>query len=122
MSRFVNIGGVNISKRWIAETADCKTILKKRLRVKRGSPRTDDAVIDRGALLAGIGLKVKRARKELGASMRLVAEDSGINHSFVSRIENGYDHTITTLYRMCAVLGVEPADILPSMKSVRFSK
>lgn len=63
---------------------------------------------------SGVGHAIGRARKQAGMSMRVLADRCGVSQPFISAIERGLSTpSIATLYRLAAVLGTEPAALLP---------
>jgi transcriptional regulator with XRE-family HTH domain len=63
---------------------------------------------------SAVGQAIRRARKDAGMSMRTLADQCGVSQPFISAIERGLSTpSIATLYRLAAVLGTEPAALLP---------
>ena len=63
---------------------------------------------------SAVGQAIRRARKDAGMSMRTLADQCGVSQPFISAIERGLSTpSIATLYRLAAVLGAEPAALLP---------
>ncbi len=63
----------------------------------------------------GFGAWLKQARKEAGKTQRTVAEEVGIDFTYVSKIENEAPHLSTTgrpseatIRRLAEVVGVDP--------------
>lgn len=76
------------------------------------SAALDEAGLDR--IRSGVGLAIHGARKQARMSMRELAERCGVSQPFISAIERGLSTpSISTLYRLAAVLGTEPAALLP---------
>ena len=68
----------------------------------------------RDELGAQIGAKVKALRAERGLSGRKLAAAAEVSQPFLSQLEAGRTSVaIATLYRIAAVLGVRPSDLLP---------
>lgn len=59
-----------------------------------------------------LGLNVRRLRVAKGISQEALANESGVDRSYVGRIERGSENvTITTLEAFAQVLGVEVRDL-----------
>jgi transcriptional regulator with XRE-family HTH domain len=66
-----------------------------------------------------IGQALAARREELGLKQSDVARKVGFSRTSICGIEGG-DHFVRLidLYKICAVLSLEPREILPSMKAV----
>ena len=59
------------------------------------------------------GKRVGQLRLERGLSQEDLGELAGLDRTYVSSAENGRRNvTITTIYKLAAALGVEPAELL----------
>lgn len=61
-----------------------------------------------------VGLRLKRARSEMGVSLQELAERSGVDSTTIAHIEGGGDGTLTALEKICAVLQLRAGDVLSS--------
>ncbi len=52
-----------------------------------------------------LGEKIKRARRDRGLTLRQLADETGVNHTIISRIENGErEASATALLKICTYL------------------
>lgn len=71
-------------------------------------------------LAISLGRAIREMRRANGFSQDGFALAAGIDRSYMGRIERGeVSITLDKLYRLAAVLGCEPAELLPSISSVR---
>jgi transcriptional regulator with XRE-family HTH domain len=64
---------------------------------------------------AAVGKALKTARKDAGMSMDDLAKRSGVSQPFISQLERGlFSPSLSTLYRIAAVLDLHPSALLPS--------
>jgi quercetin dioxygenase-like cupin family protein len=74
--------------------------------------RSDE--VRRDAVAQAVGRAVRRARTNVGWSMRDLAAKAGVSQPFLSDLENGRaTPSIATLYRLADTFGVAPQDLLP---------
>lgn len=60
-----------------------------------------------------VGRNVRQARKAVGLSQEALADEAGIDRTYVSGVERGVRNpTVTILDRLAKALGVTPADLL----------
>lgn len=63
--------------------------------------------------VAGVGLKVKEARKKAKLSQAKLAALAGLDNVLISRLERGkHEPTLSTLSRIAEALGVTRASLL----------
>jgi len=63
---------------------------------------------------------LRRFRRERGFSQEALAHDSGINRTYMSKIEKGDTYVgLELMVRLAKVLEVEPADLLVPPKRVK---
>lgn len=80
--------------------------------VKRPRHKMPPAIED--ATYREIGRRVRLARKNARLSQEQLARRIQLERTSLSQIETGHQRiTITTLYRLCDVLGMEPNELLP---------
>lgn len=53
-----------------------------------------------------VGRKLKKLREQHGYTMRDVGERTGINYSYVGKIEKGKIPSLSTLKRLCSLYGI----------------
>lgn len=59
------------------------------------------------------GLVLKKTRKEKGLSQEQLAFDSGLDRSYISKLEVGsYQPSISTIFAIAEVLNVRPDDLV----------
>lgn len=75
-------------------------------------------LIDVRKLLELSSRNFRNKRKKLGYSLRSLAKDN-MNPSVIFHFEGARDPKLSTVYAVCACLGVEPADILPKLSEVK---
>ena len=104
----------------------------KSVRVKKkiGKCKTDTGHLTQLVSIR-FGDKVRSIRKELSLTQKQVGEVFGVTRQRIEQIENGvsnpknpdnpnkYGLTIGTLYKICITLGVEPVDVLPTLKELK---
>lgn len=70
-------------------------------------------------LAKAVGERIRYRRKARGLSQDNLALLSGIDRSYVGRIERGeVNITVEMLYRIARVVGCEPASLLPEIKDI----
>ncbi|MGM0785916.1 MAG: helix-turn-helix domain-containing protein [Pseudomonadota bacterium] len=70
-------------------------------------------------LAKAVGERIRYRRKARGLSQDNLALLSGIDRSYVGRIERGeVNITVEMLYRIARVVGCEPALFLPEIKDI----
>lgn len=61
-----------------------------------------------------VGVRIRDARVAAGLSMGNLARQSGVSQPFISQLERGqFSPSLSTLYRVAAVLDVPPSALLP---------
>lgn len=66
-------------------------------------------------LALALGKNIREKRKERGLSQDAFALVSGVDRSYMGRIERGETNiTVEKLYEIAAVLDCEPASLLPA--------
>jgi transcriptional regulator with XRE-family HTH domain len=64
---------------------------------------------------AAVGTALRAARKAASLSMDELARRAGVSQPFISQLERGlFSPSLSTLYRIAAVLDVPPSALLPS--------
>lgn len=59
------------------------------------------------------GLRLRELRRARGISQEALADDAGLDRTYVSSVERGHRNiSLLNIYRLAAVLDVEPADLL----------
>ena len=72
------------------------------------------------AVRMAIGVRISMLRKNLGWNQGQLVEATGISSSTISRVEKGHQFlTLPGIFRMAAVLGVEPAQLLPDLEDLK---
>ena len=59
-----------------------------------------------------LGEKVKRHRQDRNLSIEELSKKSGVNKNTIVRLEKGLNMHMTTVYKVCAGLGVDPLKIM----------
>ncbi|MEA2102320.1 MAG: XRE family transcriptional regulator [Thermodesulfobacteriota bacterium] len=60
-----------------------------------------------------LGTVIRKKRKDLGLTLRVVALKAGISEGFLSQVENDVNSpSVDTLVRICSAMGVEAGDII----------
>ena len=60
-----------------------------------------------------VGLALRDLRKRKGLTQESLALEAGAERTYVSLIERGkYSPSVRMLYRLCAVMGVSPSELL----------
>lgn len=72
---------------------------------------------DHQKMLKAFGRTVRQERKACRLTLPKLAKLSGVAKGNLSKIENGGNCTLVTLYRVAWILGIEPMALLPSFKS-----
>jgi|GEM_PF-750774 len=62
--------------------------------------------------LLRVGEKIKHYRALRGLSLRELGEDIGLDKGNTHRIENGKNLTLVTLFKLAAILEIDPKDLL----------
>jgi transcriptional regulator with XRE-family HTH domain len=62
--------------------------------------------------LLRVGEKIKHYRALRGLSLRELGEDIGLDKGNTHRIENGKNLTLITLFKLAAILEIDPKDLL----------
>lgn len=76
------------------------------------SPREDDPAL--AALLADIGLRVRRARQKRGLTRRQLAERSGISLRYLAQLESGRANaSVSVLWKVASSLGAGLVEFIP---------
>jgi transcriptional regulator with XRE-family HTH domain len=71
------------------------------------------------SLSISLGVKIRAMRNRKGFSQDGLALQCGLDRSYMGRIERGeVNITVDKLYQISALLGCEPADLLPSICEV----
>lgn len=66
-----------------------------------------------------MGLRLAMLRKQLGWNQTKVAEACDLSCATVSRVEKGSQFlTLPALFRLAAVLGVEPGKLIPDLEDL----
>jgi transcriptional regulator with XRE-family HTH domain len=68
--------------------------------------------------LREVGSTIREARRHSGMSLRDLAEVTGLSKGNLSKIENGGNVTIATLYRICRMLDLHPRYVLPDFNKL----
>ena len=59
------------------------------------------------------GLRLRELRRAHGISQEALADDAGLDRTYVSSVERGHRNvSLLNIYRLAAALGVEPAELL----------
>ncbi|MBW2311197.1 MAG: helix-turn-helix domain-containing protein [Deltaproteobacteria bacterium] len=60
-----------------------------------------------------LGSLIRRSRKQMKLTLKIVAEKSGISEGFLSQVENDVSSpSVDTLVNICTAIGVEAGDLL----------
>ncbi|CAM3940152.1 helix-turn-helix transcriptional regulator [Vreelandella rituensis] len=71
-------------------------------------------------LATALGRNIRQKRKEKGFSQDAFALATGIDRSYIGRIERGeVNITVEKLYEIAVVLGCDPASLLPAQTTLR---
>lgn len=66
-----------------------------------------------------VGLRVRKARKNLGLSQRQLAEELQISNAFLCEIEKGKRQpSLHRLIQLAQALGVQPGHLLPHSENL----
>lgn len=69
------------------------------------------------ALAAALGKNIQQVRKTRGISQELLAHQTGIDRSYMSRIERGIvSITVEKLYTLALALECELSELLPPLR------
>jgi transcriptional regulator with XRE-family HTH domain len=70
----------------------------------------------------GFGERVRERRKALGWSQEMLAEEAGLDRTYIGRCEAGKQNaTLKTIYSLAEALGIEATDLLPTMSEIKAS-
>ncbi|MFM9423134.1 MAG: helix-turn-helix domain-containing protein [Bacteroidota bacterium] len=62
--------------------------------------------------LSQVGEQIKEYRKKRGLTLQGLGEDIGLDKGNTQRLENGKNMTLLTLFKIAAILEVEPKELL----------
>lgn len=68
--------------------------------------------------LREVGSSIREARRHSLMSLGNLAEATGLSKGNLSKIENGGNVTLVTIYRICRVLDLHPRYVLPDFKKL----
>lgn len=70
--------------------------------------------------LVKIGKLIREARKSKGYSQEDFAAEAGLGRTYMGRVERGEQNiSILNLIKISITLQVEPAELLPTLKSIK---
>ena len=80
---------------------------------------TDAMNLDQDTLYRHIGIAVRQRRETLGMTQVQLASAIGLLRTSIVNLEAGRQRVpLHTLYPICAALGIEVTDVLPSVRAV----
>lgn len=81
-----------------------------------GAGMDDTSAEDGSLILADLGAAIRRHRQEAGLTQAELAQRAGIGRVHLNHIEGGRKNpTVVVLVHLARSLGVNPADLLPSL-------
>jgi transcriptional regulator with XRE-family HTH domain len=70
---------------------------------------------DRRGLVMELGVRIRLLRRERGLTLRALAEKAGVNHTYLSKIENskpGFEPGAETIRSLASALGADALELL----------